>query len=86
MIEIFVFDVADSSRLDSDASTISSESGSCNAADDATTACDGDIFRTVSSRKSEMTLLDLYSGCGGMSTGLCIGARRSGVNLVTVSF
>ncbi|GMN41835.1 hypothetical protein TIFTF001_011048 [Ficus carica] len=73
----------DSSRLDSDASTISSESGSCNAADDATTACDGDIFRTVSSRKSEMTLLDLYSGCGGMSTGLCIGARRSGVNLVT---
>eukprot|EP00249_Psilotum_nudum_P028887 c38875_g1_i1 orf=998-3520(-) len=33
--------------------------------------------------KTEMTLLDLYSGCGGMSTGLCIGASLSGVNLVT---
>lgn len=32
-----------------------------------------------------MTLLDLYSGCGAMSTGLCIGAKRSGINLVTVS-
>ncbi|XP_074270247.1 DNA (cytosine-5)-methyltransferase CMT2-like isoform X2 [Silene latifolia] len=28
-------------------------------------------------------LLDLYAGCGAMSTGLCIGARHSGVNLVT---
>ncbi|KAI3960536.1 hypothetical protein MKW92_053624 [Papaver armeniacum] len=33
--------------------------------------------------KSEMTLLDLYAGCGGMSTGLCMGAAASGVNLVT---
>lgn len=33
--------------------------------------------------KSELTLLDLYSGCGGMSTGLCFGANLSGVNLVT---
>ncbi|KAF5190586.1 DNA (cytosine-5)-methyltransferase [Thalictrum thalictroides] len=32
---------------------------------------------------SEMTLLDLYSGCGAMSTGLCLGAARSNVNLVT---
>ncbi|XP_026458044.1 DNA (cytosine-5)-methyltransferase CMT3-like [Papaver somniferum] len=32
---------------------------------------------------SEMTLLDLYAGCGGMSTGLCMGASASGVNLVT---
>lgn len=29
------------------------------------------------------TLLDLYSGCGGMSTGLCLGAARSGLNLET---
>ncbi|XP_042490535.1 DNA (cytosine-5)-methyltransferase CMT2-like [Macadamia integrifolia] len=34
-------------------------------------------------KKSELTLLDLYSGCGGMSTGLCLGAKLSGVNLVT---
>ncbi|XP_010243148.1 PREDICTED: DNA (cytosine-5)-methyltransferase 1-like [Nelumbo nucifera] len=32
---------------------------------------------------SELALLDLYSGCGGMSTGLCLGAKLSGVNLVT---
>ncbi|KAL5854022.1 hypothetical protein ACOSQ4_003824 [Xanthoceras sorbifolium] len=31
----------------------------------------------------EMRLLDLYSGCGAMSTGLCIGASLSGVKLVT---
>ncbi|KAM7487179.1 hypothetical protein LguiB_024663 [Lonicera macranthoides] len=34
-------------------------------------------------KRSEMTLLDLYSGCGGMSTGLCLGANISGVDLVT---
>ncbi|CAK9172482.1 unnamed protein product [Ilex paraguariensis] len=33
--------------------------------------------------KSELTLLDIYSGCGGMSTGLCLGAKLSGVDLVT---
>lgn len=33
-----------------------------------------------------MTLLDLYSGCGAMSTGLCIGASITGVKLVTVSY
>ncbi|XP_031264333.1 putative DNA (cytosine-5)-methyltransferase CMT1 isoform X1 [Pistacia vera] len=32
---------------------------------------------------SEMSLLDLYAGCGAMSTGLCIGASLSGVKLVT---
>ncbi|KAK9147306.1 hypothetical protein Scep_006063 [Stephania cephalantha] len=31
----------------------------------------------------EMALLDLYSGCGAMSTGLCLGARLSNLNLVT---
>ncbi|CAN1351359.1 DNA (cytosine-5)-methyltransferase CMT1, partial [Linum perenne] len=29
------------------------------------------------------TLLDLYSGCGGMSTGLCLGSKLSGQELVT---
>ncbi|KAM3314084.1 hypothetical protein ACQJBY_033133 [Aegilops geniculata] len=33
--------------------------------------------------KKELSLLDLYCGCGGMSTGLCLGARGGGVNLVT---
>ncbi|KAH7849098.1 hypothetical protein Vadar_012913 [Vaccinium darrowii] len=32
--------------------------------------------------KVEMTLLDLYCGCGAMSTGLCLGANMGGVNLV----
>ncbi|XP_057415926.1 DNA (cytosine-5)-methyltransferase CMT2-like isoform X2 [Lotus japonicus] len=32
--------------------------------------------------KTELELLDLYSGCGGMSTGLCFGAKTSSVNLV----
>ncbi|CAN1814165.1 DNA (cytosine-5)-methyltransferase 1 [Linum perenne] len=35
--------------------------------------------------KSEAyTLLDLYSGCGGMSTGLCLGSKLSGQELITV--
>ncbi|CAO2837185.1 unnamed protein product [Amaranthus hypochondriacus] len=34
-------------------------------------------------KQSEMTLLDLYSGCGAMSTGLCLGANLGGTNLVT---
>ncbi|XVF13724.1 hypothetical protein REPUB_Repub08aG0232300 [Reevesia pubescens] len=33
--------------------------------------------------KAELTLLDLYSGCGGMSTGLCLGAKASYIDLVT---
>uniref|UniRef100_A0A0D9WE21 DNA (cytosine-5-)-methyltransferase n=1 Tax=Leersia perrieri TaxID=77586 RepID=A0A0D9WE21_9ORYZ len=31
--------------------------------------------------KRDLSLLDLYCGCGGMSTGLCLGARGGGVNL-----
>ncbi|XP_074276405.1 putative DNA (cytosine-5)-methyltransferase CMT1 [Silene latifolia] len=33
--------------------------------------------------RTEMRLLDLYSGCGAMSTGLCLGANMQGINLVT---
>lgn len=33
---------------------------------------------------AELAVLDLYCGCGGMSTGLCLGAKLSCVNLVTV--
>ncbi|KAL5856348.1 hypothetical protein ACOSQ3_003806 [Xanthoceras sorbifolium] len=53
---------------------------------------DNDTSSTISSESGsnnvpvdpEMHLLDLYSGCGAMSTGLCIGAFLSGVKLVTV--
>ncbi|XP_074310562.1 DNA (cytosine-5)-methyltransferase CMT3-like [Silene latifolia] len=33
--------------------------------------------------RPEMRLLDLYCGCGAMSTGLCLGANMQGINLVT---
>lgn len=33
--------------------------------------------------KKELKLLDLYCGCGAMSTGLCLGANLAGINLVT---
>ncbi|XVE57340.1 hypothetical protein DITRI_Ditri04bG0083200 [Diplodiscus trichospermus] len=33
--------------------------------------------------KTELALLDLYSGCGGMSTGLCLGAKASCIDLMT---
>lgn len=33
--------------------------------------------------KVDVVVLDLYSGCGGMSTGLCLGSKLSSVNLVT---
>lgn len=36
--------------------------------------------------KSELALLDMYSGCGGMSTGLCLGAKARGLDLVTVVY
>ncbi|TYK14253.1 DNA (cytosine-5)-methyltransferase 1 [Cucumis melo var. makuwa] len=43
----------------------------------------GDVTQAQQCRKPEVTLLDLYSGCGAMSTGLCLGGNLSGVNLVT---
>ncbi|XP_022735971.1 DNA (cytosine-5)-methyltransferase CMT2-like isoform X2 [Durio zibethinus] len=33
--------------------------------------------------KAELALLDLYAGCGGMSTGLCLGAKATCIDLVT---
>ncbi|XP_048137358.1 DNA (cytosine-5)-methyltransferase CMT3-like isoform X2 [Rhodamnia argentea] len=50
----------------------------------ASSTCEGnskDI--TQKNNKGEATLLDMYSGCGAMSTGLCLGASLSGLNLVT---
>ncbi|ESQ27964.1 hypothetical protein EUTSA_v10018159mg [Eutrema salsugineum] len=34
-------------------------------------------------QKNEKYLLDLYSGCGAMSTGLCMGASLAGIKLTT---
>ncbi|CAH8372234.1 unnamed protein product [Eruca vesicaria subsp. sativa] len=58
-----------------------------------TAADDGDASSTISSesdsnciqipQKKEKFLLDLYSGCGAMSTGLCMGASLSGIKLIT---
>ncbi|KAK4490834.1 hypothetical protein RD792_001549 [Penstemon davidsonii] len=42
-----------------------------------------EVLPNLESSKPELALLDLYSGCGGMSTGLCVGAKFSSVNLVT---
>ncbi|KAJ3692339.1 hypothetical protein LUZ60_012689 [Juncus effusus] len=59
---------ADSSA--SSSSIISSESNSNNKKGDA--------------GKKTLSLLDLYSGCGGMSTGLCLGSALAGVDLQTL--
>lgn len=39
--------------------------------------------KEVSKKAGKLRLLDLYSGCGGMSTGLCLGAEMAGLNLET---
>ena len=44
-----------------------------------------DINKVIGANTSyeEASLLDLYSGCGAMSMGLCLGANMTGVKLVT---
>ncbi|XP_012574570.1 putative DNA (cytosine-5)-methyltransferase CMT1 [Cicer arietinum] len=75
--------VNEPARIESDStSTISSESGSNGCVADSNVA-NGGKCQHNSSDKSEWTLLDLYSGCGAMSTGLCFGASISGMKLVT---
>ncbi|XP_020890063.1 LOW QUALITY PROTEIN: putative DNA (cytosine-5)-methyltransferase CMT1 [Arabidopsis lyrata subsp. lyrata] len=44
---------------------------------------EGNDSNNVGSCNKEKYMLDLYSGCGAMSTGLCMGASLSGVNLIT---
>ncbi|KAM0934075.1 putative DNA (cytosine-5-)-methyltransferase [Dioscorea sansibarensis] len=41
------------------------------------------VHQNFSHNRTELALLDLYCGCGGMSTALCLGAQLAGVNLVT---
>lgn len=40
--------------------------------------------RSLACGSEVMTLLDMYAGCGGMSTGQCMGAAASYVSLVTI--
>ncbi|KAF0915338.1 hypothetical protein E2562_035561 [Oryza meyeriana var. granulata] len=42
-----------------------------------------DTVASFSTQTETASLLDLYSGCGAMSTGLCLGFSLSGVNLET---
>ncbi|XP_037427376.1 DNA (cytosine-5)-methyltransferase CMT1-like [Triticum dicoccoides] len=42
-----------------------------------------DPVASYGARRETATLLDLYSGCGAMSTGLCLGAALSGIKLNT---
>ncbi|XP_075503916.1 DNA (cytosine-5)-methyltransferase CMT3-like [Primulina tabacum] len=67
-------------NIQSDCSTKSSESNSTISSD-----ADGETinFPEVEEHSSERTVLDLYSGCGAMSTGLCLGSNICGVRLVT---
>ncbi|XP_047095806.1 DNA (cytosine-5)-methyltransferase CMT3-like [Lolium rigidum] len=43
----------------------------------------GDTVDLGETSAKKATLLDLYSGCGGLSTGLCLGAALAGVKLET---
>lgn len=66
-------------------STISSDHSSDEATADVTSNGVAETMQEVVEPKNEMRLLDLYSGCGAMSTGLCLGASLSGIKLVNVS-
>ncbi|XP_075635133.1 DNA (cytosine-5)-methyltransferase CMT3-like [Castanea sativa] len=62
---------------------------SCEASSTISCECDmngieqEEVFKVQDHSKTEVTLLDLYSGCGAMSTGLCLGANLFGLQLVT---
>lgn len=75
--------LTENSRTESDeSSTISSEIG-LNSTTDGINSAIGESSQVHKFQGSGMTLLDLYSGCGAMSTGLCLGASLSGLKLVT---
>nr|GMD31109.1 DNA (cytosine-5)-methyltransferase CMT3-like [Ipomoea batatas] len=61
-------------HCDADVTASSSESNS-------TISSEIDVAESAEAKEdsSEMTLLDMYSGCGAMSTGLCLGANSCGV-------
>ncbi|GAB2272241.1 Alpha-1,3-mannosyltransferase cmt1 [Dionaea muscipula] len=75
--------VQDSENLDGDkeaTSTISSDSSAHSSTTEVKSG--SEKISKAKELKPEVTLLDLYSGCGAMSTGLCYGAALSGANLV----
>lgn len=55
--------------------TIASKSGS--------KSTESDNSCSDSNDKKDFYLLDLYCGCGAMSTGICLGMNLAGINLVT---
>ncbi|XP_057983068.1 putative DNA (cytosine-5)-methyltransferase CMT1 [Malania oleifera] len=74
---------SDNSGISGDtSSTISSDDSSCSGVDGVSVE-KGISSQVCRSKKSEMTLLDLYAGCGAMSTGLCLGACKAGLKLTT---
>ncbi|TYG85181.1 hypothetical protein ES288_A13G032600v1 [Gossypium darwinii] len=61
--------------------------GKANASKEASSTISDDNPDTVNGANSgseDASLPDLYSGCGAMSTGLCLGANMAGLRLVTV--
>lgn len=73
----------------SDSLRAGSETSSTISSEDASNICKGksqsDSEASSSGGKRVLSLLDLYSGCGAMSTGLCLGTNLSGLKLETVS-
>ncbi|XP_030535460.1 DNA (cytosine-5)-methyltransferase CMT2-like isoform X2 [Rhodamnia argentea] len=72
--------------LISDGSAKGNDSPSCNSLNGSASTDIGTTLENMlrsGTQKAELTLLDLYSGCGGMSTGLHLGARLSCTDLVT---
>ncbi|KAL8529092.1 hypothetical protein ACS0TY_006528 [Phlomoides rotata] len=65
--------------MQSECNTTSGESGSTISSD---AGVEVGLLKTEE-EGNEKSLLDLYSGCGAMSTGLCLGAESGGVKLVT---
>ncbi|KAJ7527101.1 hypothetical protein O6H91_16G037000 [Diphasiastrum complanatum] len=70
------------STCSDDASTICNDTHTTTAHSDQKSDSEASCDRNSVS-KYDLSLLDLYAGCGGMSTGLCMGASLAGVNLVT---
>ncbi|TYH08893.1 hypothetical protein ES288_A07G053100v1 [Gossypium darwinii] len=65
-------------NLPPEGKTNASEEASSTISDDSP-----DIVNGANSGSEDASLLDLYSGCGAMSTGLCLGANMAGLRLVT---
>ncbi|XP_052211612.1 putative DNA (cytosine-5)-methyltransferase CMT1 isoform X2 [Diospyros lotus] len=68
------------SKTDSEASSISDASS--NSAAEESDLDAAKLSQVFGFQVCDMTLLDLYSGCGAMSTGLCLGASLSNLKLI----